>query len=61
MDKDRMKGAAHQVEGKIVAATGKLVGDAKLEAEGVALIAKGKIENAIGGVKDATDPKTPPK
>ena len=33
--------------------TGRLVGDAKLQAEGKVDKAKGKVENAIGGAKDA--------
>ena len=32
---------------------GKATGDAKLESEGKADKAKGKIRNAIGGIKDA--------
>ena len=32
---------------------GKLTGDAKLEAEGKADKAAGKVQNAVGGIKDA--------
>jgi uncharacterized protein YjbJ (UPF0337 family) len=32
---------------------GKVVGDAKIEAEGKADKVEGKVQNAIGGVKDA--------
>ena len=34
-------------------AAGKLTGDAKLKAEGASDKAAGKVQNAIGGVKDA--------
>jgi uncharacterized protein YjbJ (UPF0337 family) len=36
---------------------GKLSGDAKLEAQGKADKLAGKIQNAVGGVKDTVDPK----
>jgi uncharacterized protein YjbJ (UPF0337 family) len=52
MDKDRIKGVAEQAKGKVKEAFGKLTGDAKLEAEGKAEIAAGKVENAVGGAKD---------
>ncbi len=52
MDKDRIKGVAEQAKGKVKEAFGKLTGDAKLEAEGKAQIAAGKVENAVGGAKD---------
>jgi uncharacterized protein YjbJ (UPF0337 family) len=53
MDKDRVKGSANVVKGKIKAAVGKAVGDAKLESEGEADKIKGKVQNAVGGLKDA--------
>ena len=53
MDKDRIKGAADQAKGNVKEVTGKIVGDAKLQAEGKADKLKGKVENAIGGAKDA--------
>ena len=53
MDKDRVVGAAHEVKGSVKEAVGKAVGDAKLESDGKAEQAAGKIQNAIGGVKDA--------
>lgn len=52
MDKDRIKGAANQAKGAIKEAAGKLVGDPKLEADGKADQVKGKIQSAVGGVKD---------
>jgi uncharacterized protein YjbJ (UPF0337 family) len=52
MDKDRIKGSAEQAKGIVKETAGKVVGDAKLEAEGKAERAKGEIRNAVGGLKD---------
>jgi uncharacterized protein YjbJ (UPF0337 family) len=54
MDKDRIEGSTKQAKGAIKQAAGKLTGDAKLKAEGAADKMKGKIQNAVGGAKDAT-------
>jgi len=53
MDKDRIKGSAEQGKGIVKEIAGKVVGDSKLEAEGKAERAKGKIRNAVGGLKDS--------
>lgn len=53
MDKDRIAGAAKQAKGAVKEAAGKLIGDAKLTADGKSDKVEGKIQNAIGGVKDA--------
>jgi uncharacterized protein YjbJ (UPF0337 family) len=53
VDKDRIEGAAKQAKGTIKETTGKILGDSKLEAEGKADKVEGKIQNAVGGVKDA--------
>lgn len=53
MDKDRVIGSAKVVKGKIKTAVGKAVGDAKLESEGKADKIEGKVQNAVGGLKDA--------
>jgi uncharacterized protein YjbJ (UPF0337 family) len=53
MDKDRIEGSANQVKGAIKQTAGKLTGDAKLESEGAADKVKGKVQNAVGGAKDA--------
>jgi uncharacterized protein YjbJ (UPF0337 family) len=60
MDKDRVEGVAHQVKGAVKEAAGKLTGDAKLEAEGKAEKAAGKVQNAVGGVKDTLRDATKP-
>lgn len=53
MDRDRIQGMADQAKGSIKEAAGKLSGDAKLEAEGKADKISGKVQNAVGGAKDA--------
>ena len=53
MDKDRIEGAAKQAKGNVKEATGKVFGDKKLEAEGKADKVAGKVQNAVGGLKDA--------
>ena len=53
MDKDRIAGSAKVIKGTVKEAIGKATGDAKLETEGKADKVEGKIQNAIGGVKDA--------
>lgn len=56
MNKDRIEGSAKQVAGAVKEAVGKAVGDAKLQADGTAEKATGKVQNAIGGLKDALKP-----
>jgi uncharacterized protein YjbJ (UPF0337 family) len=53
MDNDRIAGAAKRIKGSIKETIGKATGDAKLEAEGKADKVEGKVQNAIGGFKDA--------
>lgn len=53
MDKDRVDGAAKNLGGKVKEAAGKLVGDEKLKAEGRTDQVAGKVQNTIGGIKDA--------
>lgn len=53
MDKDRVGGSAKQIKGAVKQAVGKAVGDAKMESEGRADEIEGKVQNAIGGLKDA--------
>ena len=52
MDKDRIAGAAKQAKGAIKDAAGKVTGDTKLQAEGKADKAGGKVQNTVGGAKD---------
>ena len=45
-DEDRVEGSAKQMKGNLKEGAGKVLGDSKLQAEG-------KVQNAIGGLKDA--------
>ncbi len=53
VDKDRIAGSAKVLKGTVKEAIGEVTGDAKLETEGKADKAAGKVQNAIGSVKDA--------
>jgi uncharacterized protein YjbJ (UPF0337 family) len=53
MDKDRLAGVVKQAKGNIKEAAGKVTGDAKLTSEGKSDIVEGKIQNAVGGIKDS--------
>lgn len=53
MNKDRVIGTAKQAKGAIKEAAGKALGDAKLVADGKKDKVDGKIQNAVGGIKDA--------
>jgi uncharacterized protein YjbJ (UPF0337 family) len=53
MNKDRIEGSLEQGKGKIKEVAGKATGDAKLEGEGKAQKTAGKVQNAVGGMKDA--------
>ncbi len=52
MDKDRVVGSAKEIKGVVKQVVGKAVGDAKLESDGKADKIEGKVQNAIGGLKD---------
>jgi uncharacterized protein YjbJ (UPF0337 family) len=52
MDKDRIKGSAQQAKGTVKEIAGKVAGDAKLGPKGKADKVAGKIQNAVGGLKD---------
>lgn len=58
MDNDRVKGSATNIGGKAKEAVGNVTGDTKLKGEGKTDQAKGKIQNAIGGIKDALKGKS---
>jgi uncharacterized protein YjbJ (UPF0337 family) len=53
MDRNRVRGAAHQVKGTIKQAIGQATGDTKLEVEGTAEKIAGKVQSSIGRAKDA--------
>ncbi|WP_420471413.1 MULTISPECIES: CsbD family protein [unclassified Brevundimonas] len=51
-DQDRIEGAAKNMGGKAKEFAGKVTGDEKLKAEGKADQVEGKVQNAVGGLKD---------
>jgi uncharacterized protein YjbJ (UPF0337 family) len=53
MDKNRIEGAAHQAKGAVKETAGRMMGDKKVEAEGKGERVAGKVQNAVGGAKDA--------
>ena len=55
MDKDRIAGAAKEIKGSVKETIGKAVGDAKLQSDGKADKVEGKVQNAIGGLKDSLE------
>ncbi len=56
MNKDRIAGAAKEIKGSIKETVGKAVGDTKLQSDGKADKIEGKVQNAVGGLKDALKP-----
>lgn len=52
VDENRVTGAVDKMKGAVKEGLGKLTGDEKLQAEGVADKAKGHAESAVGGAKD---------
>lgn len=52
MDKDRIVGSAKEIKGSVMEALGKAAGDAKLQSEGKSDKIEGKVQNALGSVKD---------
>jgi uncharacterized protein YjbJ (UPF0337 family) len=53
MDKDRIAGTAKEIKGSVKETIGKAVGDAKLQSDGKVDKVEGKVQNAVGGLKDA--------
>jgi uncharacterized protein YjbJ (UPF0337 family) len=53
MNKDRVEGSFEQAKGKVKEVAGKATGDSKLEGEGKAQQVAGKVQNAVGGIKDS--------
>ena len=52
MDKDRVVVSAKQIKGAVKQVVGKAIGDGNRESEGRADKVEGKVQNAIGGLKD---------
>ena len=57
MDKDRKDGMVKQAVGNAKELAGKVMGDAKLQAEGKSDKTAGKVQNAVGGLKDTLNGK----
>jgi uncharacterized protein YjbJ (UPF0337 family) len=53
MDKVRNKGSEEQAKGAAKETAGRVFDDKKLEAEGRTDKAAGKLQNAVGGIRDA--------
>lgn len=53
MDKDRIKGKADEIAGRVKRQAGEWGGNKDLEAEGTKQQVKGKVESAVGKAKDA--------
>lgn len=53
MDKDRIKGKAKDIAGRIQRQTGEWTGSEKEQAKGAAKQVEGKVQNIAGRVKDA--------
>ena len=53
MDKERIKGKAEDVAGRVERQVGEWTGNEKAQAEGLAKQAEGKTRNAVGKAKDA--------
>lgn len=52
VDRDRVAGSVKQAKGAVEEGAGKVLGDAKLQAEGRMDKAEGKAQNTLGGIKD---------
>jgi len=59
MDKARIEGIGHHLKGALKIGVGRLVGDAKLQADGAAEQAIGRVQNAAGSARDAARETTP--
>ncbi len=53
MDKDRIKGKAEDIAGRVKRQAGEWTGDKEAQSEGAMDQVKGKARNAMGKVKDA--------
>jgi uncharacterized protein YjbJ (UPF0337 family) len=53
VDKNRVDGSAKNIGGKVKEGIGNVTGDSKMQTEGKADQAEGKIQNTIGGIKDS--------
>ena len=52
MNKDRVKGKAKDIAGRVERQTGEWTGDTETQVKGAAKQAEGKVQNALGKLKD---------
>ena len=52
-DEDRVEGSMKNMKGKLKEGAGKVLGDSKMQTEGKGDQIEGKVQNTIGGIKDA--------
>jgi uncharacterized protein YjbJ (UPF0337 family) len=57
MNKNRIEGIIKQAKGSMKEIAGAVSGDAKLKVDGKADKIEGKIQNALGGMTDASEGK----
>ncbi len=53
MYKNRIAGSAKEIKDSIKETIGKMTGDTKLQSDGKVDDVEGKVQNAVGGLKDA--------
>ena len=58
MNKDRIEGSAEQAKGALKETVGKVIGDAKMVADGKNDKIAGKVQNAVGAIKDMIKEET---
>ena len=58
MSDNRIEGAGDKLVGSVKEGFGKLTGNERLEAEGLAQKTGGSIQNTVGKVQDAVEPKS---
>jgi len=58
MNDDKIKGAMDDAAGRVKRQVGEWTGDTSTQADGAAQQVKGKVEKAVGGLRDALKPGT---
>jgi len=58
MNSDKVKGAVDDAAGRVKRQVGEWTGDTSTQADGAAQQVKGKVEKAVGGLRDALKPGT---
>jgi uncharacterized protein YjbJ (UPF0337 family) len=58
MNNDKLKGTVDDAAGRVKRQVGEWTGDTSTQADGAAQQVKGKVEKAVGNVRDALKPDT---